>query len=70
MEKFEYKILNISPTKINKEVFQMELMNTLNNLGGEGWELIDTEGLNSGSLFWRMTETTDILFIFKRKVST
>ncbi len=68
MDKFEYKILNISKTHLKKEGFQTELMATLNGLGAEGWELITAEGLNEGSIFWRVSETVDILLLFKRKV--
>lgn len=67
MEKFEYKILNISREHLRKEGFQSELISTLNKLGEESWELINTEGLNEGSIFWKVGETTDILFLFKRK---
>lgn len=31
----------------------------------ESWELINTEGLNEGSIFWKVGETTDILFYSK-----
>lgn len=67
MDKFEYKILNISREHLRKEGFQSELISTLNKLGEESWELINTEGLNEGSIFWKVGETTDILFLFKRK---
>lgn len=70
MEKFEYKILNIKRTKLNNDTFQSELMDTLNNLGAQGWELIDTEGLSEGSVLWRVSETVDILFVFKRKYTS
>jgi hypothetical protein len=67
MDKFEYKILNISRSHLKKEAFQFELIETLNKLGEESWELINTEGLNEGSIFWKVGETTDILFLFKRR---
>lgn len=67
MDKFEYKILNISKAHLDKEGFQIELMETLNNLGAEGWELITAEGLSEGSIFWRVSETTEILLLFKRR---
>jgi hypothetical protein len=67
MEKFEYKILNISTAHLKRENFQLELMERLNELGEDSWELINVEGLNEGSIFWKVTETVDILFIFKRK---
>jgi hypothetical protein len=66
-DKFEYKILNILRSHLKKEEFQFELIETLNKLGEESWELINTEGLNEGSIFWRVGETTDILFLFKRR---
>ncbi|MEY2903191.1 MAG: hypothetical protein RLY89_2297 [Bacteroidota bacterium] len=67
MDKFEYKILNISRSHLKKEEFQFELIETLNKLGEQSWELINTEGLNEGSIFWKVGETTDILFLFKRR---
>lgn len=69
MDKFEYKILNISRTQLKKEKFQMELMEKLNTVGAEGWELITVEGLNEGSIFWRVSETVDLLFLLKRKIN-
>ena len=68
MDKFEYKILDISKAHLKKEGFQVELMDTLNNLGAEGWELITAEGLSEGSIFWRVSETVDILLLFKRRI--
>jgi hypothetical protein len=67
MDRFEYKILNISREHLKRENFQSELMNTLNDLGDAGWELINAEGLNEGSIFWKVGETVDILLFFKRK---
>lgn len=67
MDRFEYKILNISREHLKRENFQSELMNTLNNLGDDGWELINAEGLNESSIFWKVGETVDILLFFKRK---
>jgi hypothetical protein len=67
MDKFEYKILNISRTHLKRESFQEELMATLNKLGEESWELVNVEGLNEGSIFWKVGETVDILFLFKRR---
>ena len=68
MDKFEYKILDISKTRLKKEGFQSELIATLNDLGAEGWELITAEGLSEGSIFWRVSETVDILLLFKRRI--
>jgi len=68
MDKFEYKILEVSRTKIKENGFQQELMGTLNELGAEGWELITIEGMNEGSVFFRVSETVDVLFVFKRKI--
>jgi hypothetical protein len=69
MDKFEYKILDVSRTKTKQDGFQLELMGKLNELGSEGWELITIEGMNEGSVFFRVGETVDILFVFKRKIS-
>jgi hypothetical protein len=68
MDKFEYKILDVSRTKTKQDGFQLELMGKLNELGSEGWELITIEGMNEGSVFFRVGETVDILFVFKRKI--
>jgi hypothetical protein len=70
MEKFEYKMLDVSRTKIKQDGFQLELMGMLNELGAEGWELITIEGMNEGSVFFRVSETVDVLFVFKRKMSS
>lgn len=70
MDKFEYKILDVSKVKTKKEGFQQELMEKLNKLGSEGWELITIEGMNEGSMFFPVGETVNILFVFKRKMST
>jgi len=67
MDKFEYKILNVSRTHLKSESFQSELMEKLNGLGNEGWELITIEGLTGSSIFWKVGETVDLLFILKRK---
>ncbi len=68
MDKFEYKILDISMTHLKKEGFQTELMATLNGLGAEGWELITAEGLSEASIFSRVSQTVDILLLFKRRI--
>ena len=67
MDKFEYKILNISREHMKGEDFQAELMEKLNSLGDQSWELINVEGLNGSSVLWRVSETVDILFLFKRR---
>jgi hypothetical protein len=69
MDKFEYKILDVNRTQIKQNGFQVELMGNLNKLGAEGWELITIEGMNEGSVFFRVSETVDILFVFKRKIN-
>lgn len=68
METFEYKMLNISRAHLKREKFQVELMEKLNALGAQGWELITIEGLNGYSLVWSQGETVDILFVLKKKV--
>lgn len=70
MDKFEYKILDVSRTQIKQDGFQLELMGKLNELGAEGWELITIEGMNEGSVFFRVSETVDVLFVFKRRMSS
>ena len=67
--KFEYKILNVSRVHLNKESFQSEFLAKLNGLGQEGWELASTEGLNTSSFFSKATDTTDIMFVFKRQIT-
>ena len=68
MDKFEYKILDVNRTQIKQNGFQVELMGNLNKLGAEGWELITIEGMNEGSVLFSVSETVDILFVFKRKI--
>jgi hypothetical protein len=69
MEKFEYKILNISREHLKRECFQSELISALNLCGEDSWELISAEGINESSVMWKAADTTDILFLFKRKKS-
>ena len=69
MDRFEYKIINVSKTYLKRESFQAELMETLNNFGNQGWEIISVEGINEGSVFWRVSETVDLLLFLKRKIS-
>ena len=69
MDKFEYKIINVPKSHLEKENFQSELMTTLNNLGNQGWEIISVEGINESSIFWRVSETVDLLLFFKRKLT-
>lgn len=52
-----------------KEEFQLNLMEKLDELGAERWELIAIEGMNEGSVFFRVSETVNVLFLFKRKIS-
>ncbi|MFN4147596.1 MAG: DUF4177 domain-containing protein [Runella sp.] len=68
MERFEYKILNISREHLKQKGFQAELIERLNALGSDGWELVATEGLNDTSMFTQISKTTDLIFIFKRRV--
>lgn len=67
MEKFEYKILNISREHLKRESFQSELISTLNRLGENSWELISAEGINESSVMWKAADTTDILFFSKER---
>ena len=69
MDKFEYNILNINNYRLKQKSFQETLMNQLNTLGNEGWEVINMEGIIESSYFWRLTETTKLLIILKRKLS-
>ena len=66
MDKFEYKILNISRVHLKQEDFQAELMETLNKLGEESWELINAEGLTEGSIFWKVGKRS-IFFLFSKE---
>lgn len=69
MDKFEYKILTVSKSHLGNENFQAELITTLNDLGSQGWEMISVEGINESSIFWRVSETVDLLLFFKRKIT-
>lgn len=66
--KFEYKIINVSREHLKKENFQSEFLAKINDYGQEGWELVNMEGLNTASFFTRFSETTEIIFIFKRNI--
>lgn len=66
--KFEYKIITVKRQHLKKETFQIEVGNKFDALGADGWELINTEGIIEASLFWRVGQTVEILFIFKRQV--
>ncbi|QES90836.1 DUF4177 domain-containing protein [Rhizosphaericola mali] len=69
MEKFEYKILDVDKSKLNKSSFQSELISKLNDLGSQGWEVISLEGINEKDYgFPTGTSTTSILFLLKRKI--
>ncbi len=68
MDKFEYKILDVPKKHLVKENYQEELMSMLNKLGEQGWELITAQGLTEGSIFYRFSETTEVLLLFKRKI--
>ena len=67
--KFEYKILNVSREHMKRETFQDEMQEKFNAFGEEGWEMIGAEGMNESSIFWRVAETTEVIFIFKRAKS-
>ncbi|MGC4102503.1 DUF4177 domain-containing protein [Ferruginibacter sp.] len=64
--KFEYKILTVSREHMKSGNFQTEMLEKFNDYGEQGWELISTEGLNTSSLLWKVAETTELVFIFKR----
>jgi hypothetical protein len=53
---------------LKNDGFQTEVMQKLNSLGAAGWELISAEGLNESSIFWKASDTVEILFLLKRKI--
>lgn len=57
MDRWEYKVLNLGG--ILKSIKQEELEASLNALGQEGWEAVDSSALDSGSR---------ILVILKRRI--
>ena len=65
--KFEYKIISVSRQHLKKETFQTEMVDKFNELGSEGWELVSTEGIIEGSIFWRVSQTIEIIYHFKRQ---
>jgi hypothetical protein len=65
---FEYKIITVSRQHLKKESFQAEFLAKINDLGLLGWELTNTEGINTNSFFSRSAETNEILFVFKRQI--
>ena len=68
--KFEYKIITVSRQHLKKETFQVEMVNKFNDLGSDGWELSNTEGIIDRSLFWSVAQTAEILFLFKRQIDS
>ncbi len=66
--KFEYKIINVSKVHLNRDSFQKELMEKLNLLGNESWELVNLEGIQESNIFFQRTYTKEILFVFKRQI--
>lgn len=66
--KFEYKILTISTAHLKKDKFQEEVLTKFNELGEDGWELINAEGITEGSIMWKVGETIELIFIFKRTI--
>ncbi len=64
--KFEYKILSVSREHMKKESFQTEMLEKFNAYGEDGWEIISAEGMNGSSMLWHVTETTEVIFIFKK----
>ncbi|MGF1558916.1 MAG: DUF4177 domain-containing protein [Flavobacteriaceae bacterium] len=56
---FEYKIVAISTAHLKRSSFQIEMLEKFNQLGAEGWELVNSEGT-----------PTEILYIFKRLIET
>ncbi|MGG9963379.1 DUF4177 domain-containing protein [Ferruginibacter sp. SUN106] len=67
MKKFEYKMITVSREHMKKDSFQTEMLDKFNELGNEGWEIISAEGLNGSSILWKVAETTELIFIFKRE---
>ncbi|GAB2817144.1 DUF4177 domain-containing protein [Ferruginibacter profundus] len=67
MKKFEYKMITVSREHMKKDSFQTEMLDRFNELGNEGWEIISAEGLNGSSMLWKVAETTELIFIFKRE---
>jgi hypothetical protein len=67
--KFEYKMLSISTAHLKKETFQTDLITKFNELGKQGWDLVNAEGLTNYSYFSRPGEITELLFVFKRVIS-
>jgi len=65
---FEYKIITVSRQHLKKETFQNEMVDRFNELGSEGWELISSEGIIDSSIFWRISQTVEIIYHFKRQV--
>lgn len=64
--KFEYKIFTIQASNLKREVFRTELLTKFNELGKDGWELINAEGITKGVMPWQVGETVELMFLFKR----
>ncbi len=66
--KFEYKIITVNRQHLKKEAFQIEMLDKFNSLGAIGWELVNAEGIIDASIFWRVGQTKEVLFTFKREI--
>lgn len=54
MKEFEYKIERILPKwSFNEEAMSEESLARLNEMGAEGWELVDLDYFKLGALFKR-----------------
>ncbi len=67
--KFEYKLLTVDTLNLKKETFQFEIITKFNELGLLGWELINVEGIIDSTVFWKVGETKELLFVFKRVIT-
>lgn len=64
--KFEYKIFTILASNLKREAFRAELLTKFNELGKDGWELINAEGIIKGGMLFQVGETAELMFLFKR----
>ncbi len=54
MKKFEYRFVKINPDwALERAEQEKELLAKLNNLGNEGWELVETNTFAFGAIFKR-----------------
>ena len=67
-ERWEYKVVHINAQQWTSSGLPNDLNDRLDELGGQGWELVGTEGIQRTSLFmWGGSKTVGMIAYFKRR---